>query len=807
MINGNRNGNGKTLLFKAGQRYELVSRTCLVERAKSVPNNSGGHDEILLNGQELILELKGEDGRAHTFFDARHMREGISVTAIGSNEPLKPDHALQQLVEHFEMPKVPDVSEAKKEQFESNLMLVDKIQSFINQNVDAQFKLKRLQREDLARAGTTDGCVFAWDTGSGKSVAAILYALLRVGTDWTRSVKERGLYPLKPVLIIAPENLHDQLCAEWEKRFGIKKVTRLESQENYLKLTNGGMNHLPAGYLIASYTQMGLNRVKDIPNPNDTYEEAVGNDTQFTEAAALMKFFGVELVDAKAYKPTDEDLPCPPGMSPLIHQAIMVCRYRYKYFKKGVGEWLSEHKKAEALRLSTPCVPVKHDMKCVYSPSLADLCGHEFACVVIDEGTRIKGTDTIIGRAVRELDPPNRLVMTATPVKNRLKDIFWLLWWAAGGKDEAHPRFPYTSDPEEQERFAGEFNVCERNLTQEDKKRKGPRRKNGKKPRGKPGVEVCNIHRLWKFVAPNILRRRKEDFGEEIVKKLKHVIRAPMGKRQYEVYRYHLLGRYLDSTGKPATMAQLTRLRQAAAAPTNPDLVKLPTVQEGVPNGLFCSDKDYTPKLAAALDIVEQRMRAGEQTVIFSAFHEPMDTLSRRLTEATIPHDVLDGRKSGAWRGKMSAEFGRGLPRAKPVLIGGMKAMAEGNNWPKASNVIILAYDWAWDLYEQAINRVHRMNSIRDVNVWPIITEGTIERKLEAMTDEKGDSSDLVIDGKLIGESTEEINLAELLQIAFEEFNDGKIRTYDETLLEAEWPQLKSKLSEAWAVCKCREYT
>jgi len=88
------------------------------------------------------------------------------------------------------------------------------------------------------------------------------------------------------------------------------------------------------------------------------------------------------------------------------------------------------------------------------------------------------------------------------------------------------------------------------------------------------------------------------------------------------------------------------------------------------------------------------------------------------------------------------------------------------------------------------------------VNVWAIVTDGTIERKLEAMTDEKGDSSDLVIDGKLMGQQAEEINLAELLKEAFAEFSRKDVTTYDEEILEREWPELKQQLKEGWEICK-----
>jgi SNF2 family DNA or RNA helicase len=317
--------------------------------------------------------------------------------------------------------------------------------------------------------------------------------------------------------------------------------------------------------------------------------------------------------------------------------------------------------------------------------------------------------------------------------------------------------------------------------------------------RGNPGVEVCNIHRLWKIVAPLVLRRRKQDIGEDIVKMHKHVIRVPMGKEQFKVYRYHLRGVYEDDNGRPALMAQLTALRKVAAAPDLKSLHQLPPGCE-IESGPYRSSKPYTPKLASCLQILEQRMKLGEQTIVFSAFQEPLDTLSAKLTEAAVPHDVLDGRKSAKVRGERAGEFKQGLPKANPVMLAGLKAMGEGGSFHLCRNVIIICYDWAMDIILQALERIYRFNSPQYVNDYCIVCDGTIDRKLEAGIDEKRDSAELVIDGRLMGESVNEVNPRELIKIANEEF--AKATVYDEDKLITEWPELRNKLGAAWRECK-----
>ncbi len=129
-------------------------------------------------------------------------------------------------------------------------------------------------------------------------------------------------------------------------------------------------------------------------------------------------------------------------------------------------------------------------------------------------------------------------------------------------------------------------------------------------------------------------------------------------------------------------------------------------------------------------------------------------------------------------------------------MLAGAECMAELHSFHLCNNVILTAYSWAWDKFEQGINRVHRLNLPWPVNVWSVICEGSIDRKLEANIHEKGDAAGLVLDGHLLGENSAEVNLAELLHIAHEEFSE--VKTIDELELEKDWPRLRAALSSAF---------
>lgn len=99
----------------------------------------------------------------------------------------------------------------------------------------------------------------------------------------------------------------------------------------------------------------------------------------------------------------------------------------------------------------------------------------------------------------------------------------------------------------------------------------------------------------------------------------------------------------------------------------------------------------------------------------------------------------------------------------------------------------------------QGLERAHRLwKMFAPITVYAIICERSIDRKLEAIMQEKGDACELVLDGRLIGEQSEEVNLAELLEIAKKEFEEGgQLLTVDEKKLEKEWPPLRLQLSVA----------
>ena len=187
--------------------------------------------------------------------------------------------------------------------------------------------------------------------------------------------------------------------------------------------------------------------------------------------------------------------------------------------------------------------------------------------------------------------------------------------------------------------------------------------------------------------------------------------------------------------------------------------------------------------VAGAVGVVAEVIAGGEQVIIGSPFEPFNSALHSRLAEAGVSSVLLDGSVSAKRRGSMAARY---KECEYSVIVAGLKAMGKGHSFECAKHLFLPSKSWALDENEQFIHRVWRLNSREDVTIYTFTTQNTIDELMDADFGAKLHSAQLGLDGQLIEQEVEEVDLAKLLAKAVRNF-DPYAPTIDERDMEREW--------------------
>jgi hypothetical protein len=635
-------------------------------------------------------------------------------------------------------------------------------------------KLKPSQRDSLARAALLDGLILAWEQGIGKSIAAFAWPFLKRA---------------RRVLIVCPSDLQPQFRDSAAEHFGIPlPVLRTPDDLKKWKIDKPQpplrKGQMPKFFIIGNEA-MTRNGADEWPSQRDMDGKII---IGHRERKRLIEYHA---------KVTELSLARILGREPDLRQ-----------YMEGVGETGPYVDPRSADLTQGQVEPNRQPITCVWKPCMARLIaeysgrGGGFDCIVIDEATSLQG-ESLTSLGLRLLSPKYRLLLTGTPIKNQLESIFYLGWWACGGADSPTPRFPYGKDG--RSRFARHHQEHDRFLTREEEwKSKHPNSKNSKFIERKT-PRVCNVHRLWKFLLPFVVRLRKESCGEDIVPCTIRPITVPFGTAQAAIYENHLKNPPISPANNPkvslpqfaATGIQLNILRQVALCP---DANPLEDVISNANPSRLRSYTPWTPKLGAILSLVADLLDQGEQIAIGSPFKHFSGTLYSLLKEARVDSLLLDSRVQPADRGLWLRAF---KSKSIPVLIAGQESMGRGHSLENCSHLVMPSLSWAFDTNDQFKHRVWRMNSPKEVFIYILHIQGSVEDRMAELYADKGDTAQLTLDGRLFPDQVEEIDPEILLATAIDRFSElGE--TVDEHLLEDGWPKLRQRLG--WSMERYREF-
>jgi len=319
-----------------------------------------------------------------------------------------------------------------------------------------------------------------------------------------------------------------------------------------------------------------------------------------------------------------------------------------------------------------------------------------FGYAVLDEAQQIKNPDAKVTQACCSIQAECRLALTGTPIENRLLDLWTLFRFLMPGLLGSRRRF---EDAVESENIA---------------------------------FREAFAQRLRQQLTPFILRRQKDKVGKDLPPKVEMDLICPITELQRQTYE-NLLNRGREELGDDLQTAMqtqsmhffalLTRLRQACCDP-------------GLIPGVH-ADIQQSGKIQMLLTRLEEALSGdgARKVVIFSQFVSLLKRL-KPLLKKTFPKVALL-ELSGATKNRAKPVETFQQTKGPAVILVSLRAGGTGITLHAADYVFLLDPWWNPAVENQAVDRVHRIGQDRRVFVYRMITQGTIEERIQHLKKEK----------------------------------------------------------------------
>mgnify|MGYP001454022813 FL=1 len=322
--------------------------------------------------------------------------------------------------------------------------------------------------------------------------------------------------------------------------------------------------------------------------------------------------------------------------------------------------------------------------------------GTQFGYAVLDEAQQIKNPDAKVTQACCAIQAECRLALTGTPIENRLLDLWTLFRFLMPGLLGSRRRFEDAVESDNS------------------------------------GFRETFTERVRQQLTPFILRRQKDMVGKDLPRKVEMDLICPVTDLQGQIYE-KLLDRGRDELGndlQSAVQAQsmhffslLTRLRQACC---DPGLI--PDVN---------TDIQQSGKIQMLLSRLEEALcgDGARKVVIFSQFLRLLKRL-KPLLKTTFPKVALLELSGETKDRAKPVEIFQNTKEPAVILVS-LRAGGTGITLHAADYVFLIDPWWNPAVEEQAVDRVHRIGQDRRVFVYRMITQGTIEERIQHLKKEK----------------------------------------------------------------------
>jgi superfamily II DNA or RNA helicase len=326
---------------------------------------------------------------------------------------------------------------------------------------------------------------------------------------------------------------------------------------------------------------------------------------------------------------------------------------------------------------------------CNYEQVLRDILSIEkvpWDLIILDEGQRIKNWETKTSQVIKSLRSPFALVLAGTPIENRLDELYSIMEFIDDRR--LGPAF----------RFFNTYRV-----TDEKGKLLGYK----------------NIDDLRKRLAPVLIRRTRSAVVKELPPRTSEIRRIIPTEEQDQMDKFHR--RIIQTIISKKYISEMDMLR----------LQKSMLMCRMAANSTYLVDKQapgYSSKLSEIDDMLGQLSAEEDRKILlFSEWTTMLNLIEPLLEKHGFDFVRLDGSVPQKQRQQLVQRFQKD-PSCRVFIT--TNAGSTGLNLQAANTVINVDLPWNPAVLEQRIARAHRMGQKRPVQVFILVTEGTLEENL-----------------------------------------------------------------------------
>jgi len=352
--------------------------------------------------------------------------------------------------------------------------------------------------------------------------------------------------------------------------------------------------------------------------------------------------------------------------------------------------------------------------------------------VIVDEAQRIKNWNTIAARALKRIASPYALVLTGTPLENRLEELISIVQFV------------------DQHRLGPTWRLLHEHQERDDHGRV---------------IGYRALDRIGQTLAPIMLRRRKAEVLDQLPERVDTTLFVAMTPQQmlHHEENREVVARIVQRWRKTGFLSEKDQIRLTCS---------LQNMRMSC-NSSFLLDHETdhghkADELAALLEDIFEDPQA--KVVIFSQWLRTHALIVRRLEARGWQHVLFHGGVPSEQRGALVERF-IADPACRVFLS--TDAGSVGLNLQQAAAIVVnMDVPWNPAVLEQRIGRVHRLGQSRGVQVINFVAKGTIEEGMLSVLAFKkslfagvldGGESEVILEGTRLSkfmESVEQVTAA-----------------------------------------------